>query len=290
MSGYSIRTYEDTYTVYELKEADGDAWFRIVPERGGIVTSYGTAGVERLYLDRATLLDPSANIRGGIPVLFPVSGYITDNRYEWKGTPYSMKNHGVARNHPWRVEKTGDDNGVYITLSLRANEETLASFPFDFELSFTYRLLNGTLTIEQQYSNHSAEPMPMYPGFHPYFLADRKAVRYDIDADRYYDFNDHREKPYEGEIDLDQLPESVVFLEAKEPRIGFTFEGRQVVEMTYSEAFRYVVLWSIQDKPFICVEPWMAMPDELNRKQELTYVPAGGVVQAVLAITSKSGE
>ncbi|MEK8128405.1 aldose epimerase [Paenibacillus filicis] len=288
MSSYEIRSYEDTYQVYELKELATDSWFRIVPERGGIVSSYGTAGEERLYLERDTLLDPVANIRGGIPVLFPVSGFVTNGEYEWKGQRYAIKNHGVARNHAWTVERTGDDHGVYIVLYLRANEQTLAAFPFDFELRFTYRLLDGTLTIEQEYVNHSDEAMPMYPGFHPYFLADRKEAHYRTDATVLFDFNDHLVKLYEGSVDLDKLPESVVFQNAKEPSIEVDFTGRQQVSLTYSGSFRYVVLWSIKDRPFICVEPWMAMPDEINRKQELTFVPPGQVIQAEMSIRSIS--
>ncbi|WP_235941717.1 aldose epimerase family protein [Paenibacillus puerhi] len=288
MRAYEIHEYEDTYKVYELRETATGSWFRIVPARGGIVTSYGTAGEERLYLERETLLDPEANIRGGIPVLFPFSGFVTEGSYEWNGQRYSIKNHGVARNHAWTVERTGEDRGVFIVLTLRANEQTLASFPFDFELRFTYRLLDGKLTIEQEYVNYSEEPMPMYPGFHPYFLADRKEAHYRTDADLLFDFNDHQVKPYEGSINLDELPESVVFQNAKEPVIGVTFDGRQHVEMTYSGTFRFVVLWSIKGKPFICVEPWMAMPDEINRKQELTFVPTGKSVLAELVIESTS--
>ncbi|SDC54228.1 Galactose mutarotase [Paenibacillus sp. UNCCL117] len=286
MSAYEIRTYEDTYTVYELKEPATDSWFRIVPQRGGIVTSYGTAGEERLYLERDTLLDPEANIRGGIPVLFPVSGFVTSGGYEWEGQRYAINNHGVARNYAWTVERTGTDHSAYIVVSLRANEQTLAAFPFDFELRFTYRLLEGKLTIEQDYINHSEKPMPMYPGFHPYFLADAKAVHYETDADQLFDFNDYQHKPYADVIDLDKLPESVVFQNAKDPSIRVTFKGRQHVEMTYSDAFRYVVLWSVRGKPFICVEPWMSMPDEINHKQELVFVPPGETVSAELSIRS----
>ena len=39
--------------------------------------------------------------------------------------------------------------------------------------------------------------------------------------------------------------------------------------MEYSEEFKYVYLWTEKGQDFICVEPWMAMTDELNRKEEL---------------------
>lgn len=285
MSVYEIRTYTDTYPIYELIETNTRSWFKIAPERGGIVISYGTNGEELLYLDKATFDDPNANIRGGIPVLFPISGQLTDGAYEWNGKRYTMKNHGVARTHPWQIEQTSTQDGAAITLTLKSSESTRDSYPFDFELKFTYRLKNGKLTIEQEYRNESDEAMPMYPGFHPYFAATRKAIAYETDASRYYDYNDGTEKPYEGKaIDLDRLPESVVFLNPQKREITFSPTEDRRIRMTYGDDFKYVVLWSVAGKDFVCVEPWMAKTDELNRKQELVLVPPRGTHKTFLTI------
>ncbi|MDO3679603.1 aldose epimerase [Paenibacillus ehimensis] len=289
MKPYEIRTYQDSYEIYELIEHSTRSWFKIAPERGGIVISFGANGQELLYLDKATFDDPNANIRGGIPVLFPISGQLADGSYEWNGQRYRMKNHGVARVRPWRVESTDTTDGAAITLTLASDAETRESYPFDFELRFTYRLKGGQLTIEQEYRNGSAEPMPMYPGFHPYFVADRKALAYETDATKYFDYNDGMEKSYDGRvIDLDKLPESVVFLNAQRRDITFSPAERLIVRMTYGEPFKYVVLWSVSGKGFVCVEPWMAKTDELNRKQELVEVPPGGVHQTFLTISRMS--
>ncbi|WFA18982.1 aldose epimerase [Paenibacillus mucilaginosus] len=288
MKPYDIRSYTDGYEIYEALESSTESWFKIAPERGGIVISYGTGGEELLYLDKATFYDEKANIRGGIPVLFPISGQLTEGAYTWKGQAYKMSNHGVARTSPWTVESTDTTDGASITLTLSSNEDTKGSFPFDFLLRFTYRLKEGVLTIDQEYHNLSGEEMPMYPGFHPYFAADRKAIAYETDATRYFDYNDHQEKPYEGRvIDLDQLPESVVFLDAKQREITFSPREQTVIHLTYGDEFRYVVLWSVAGKEFICVEPWMAKTDELNRGDELTLVPAGGILKTTLAIGRK---
>ncbi len=289
MKPYEIRTYQDSYEIYELIEHATRSWFKIAPERGGIVISFGVNGQELLYLDKATFDDPSANIRGGIPVLFPISGQLAEGAYEWNGQRYRMKNHGVARVSPWRVESTDTGNGAAITLTLASDAETRESYPFDFELRFTYRLKDGQLTIEQEYRNGSGEPMPMYPGFHPYFVADRKALAYETDATKYFDYNDGLEKSYDGGvIDLDKLPESVVLLNAQRRDITFSPAESLIVRMTYGEPFKYVVLWSVSGKSFVCVEPWMAKTDELNRKQELVEVPPGGVHRTFLTISRVS--
>ncbi|TVY07292.1 aldose epimerase family protein [Paenibacillus cremeus] len=286
MSNYEIKTYTDGFPIYEVIEHSTNSWFKIAPVRGGIVISYGVQGQELLYLDKETFYDPAANIRGGIPVLFPISGQLTDGKYEWNGQHYAMKNHGVARINPWEVVGTDVTDSAVITLRLASSEETRESFPFDFELLFTYRLKDGQLTIEQHYANRSDSEMPMYPGFHPYFAADRKALAYETDARKLYNYNDNSTKEYSQQvIDLDDTVESVVFLEAEKREIAFSPTAERTIRMTYGKEFQAVVLWSVVGKPFICVEPWMARTNELNRKQELVYVKPGAGLSTFLTIS-----
>jgi galactose mutarotase-like enzyme len=67
-----------TSTPIKLKSGHAEA--TIAPHRGAIVTSLRIAGRELLYLDRATFDDPSKNVRGGIPVLFPTPGKLANDR------------------------------------------------------------------------------------------------------------------------------------------------------------------------------------------------------------------
>jgi D-hexose-6-phosphate mutarotase len=72
---YILKTYkEQSLTMYKIKNIDMNSWITICPERGGIVISFGVNGQELLYLNKETLYDRNKNIRGGIPILFPISG------------------------------------------------------------------------------------------------------------------------------------------------------------------------------------------------------------------------
>ncbi|MFB9277373.1 aldose epimerase [Cohnella cellulosilytica] len=272
---HTIRTYTDGFPLYELQEIHTDSSFAICPERGGIVISCRLHGQELFYLDRETFTNPQANIRGGNPVLFPIAGQLVNGEYEWNGKTYRMKNHGVARTSAWEVAETGTGDSAYITLRLRSSEETLAAYPFEFELSFTYRLKNGVLSIEQQYRNLSREPMPMVAGFHPYFAAESKNLIYDTDAARMLDYNDNREKPFEGHLALEGMVESAALLDAGKREIAFPLRQGRSVRLSYSEQFRYVVLWSVEGKPFVCVEPWTALNEALNDKKGLLMIEPG---------------
>ncbi|MFC5528784.1 aldose epimerase [Cohnella yongneupensis] len=282
---YAINTLVDGYTLYELSDEATQSRVLVCPERGAIVISCQLHGQELFYLDRDTFLNPQANIRGGNPVLFPICGQLIDGQYEWNGSTYKMKNHGVARVNAWEVVETGTDDGAYVTLSLRNNEVTLASYPFAFELRFTYRLKDGQLSIKQHYANLSNEPMPMVAGFHPYFATHSKNLAYETDATRLLDYNDHAEKPFNGTFDLNGLVESVALLDAKQPEIAFPLndEGGRV-RLRYSEAFRYAVLWSVEGKPFVCVEPWTALNEALNDKEGLILIEPGQTLPLQMTI------
>lgn len=281
---YEINQIIDGYPIYELKESSTDSLVRICPERGGIVISCRLHGQELLYLDRETFLNPHANIRGGIPVLFPITGQLIDGQYEWAGQTYRMKNHGVARILPWEVEATNTDGSAAITLALHSNVETLAVFPFEFELRFTYRLHNGVLSIEQQYVNRSQREMPMVAGFHPYFATEGKNLAYGTDATTMLDYNDMLKKPFNGSLNLEDMVESFALLDARKPEITFPYSQGRNVRLTYSEEFRFVVLWSVEGKPFVCVEPWTALNEALNNKDGLLMVAPGEKLDLALYI------
>lgn len=285
---YQVKQYSDEqYKVYEL--TNGQSWIKVIPERGGIITGFGAQGEELLFLNKKTLYDESANIRGGNPILFPISGQLENGEYEWEGETYRMKNHGVARNHPWEVIETqASDQEASITIRLKSNQETKIEYPFDFEVLFTYRLTENQVTIDQEYTNQSSAPMPIYAGFHPYFKTSEKNLTYKSDATKYYDMNDGQIQEFTGSLDLSDKKEALFLLEANKKQIAFELPGLQkTVVMKYGQEFKYVVIWTEKGSDFICVEPWMARTYALNRKEELTLIQPGESLKTYMSIGVK---
>jgi len=282
---FHIKQVEGKYRIYELIDEATASWVKVAPERGGIIIGFGVHRKELLYLDKDTFYDETANIRGGIPILFPICGALGGGTYQWNGQSYAMKGHGFARNHPWEVISVDTDGGASITLRLRSSEETKEVYPFDFEVIYRYTLKGDTLSIHQEYMNCSEQEMPFYAGLHPYFLTAEKKLSYETDAAQYFDYNDGKMKIYEGHIDLNEFVESAMFLGAKTPSISFPLPeaGKRIV-MEYGEVFRYIVLWSVAGKEFVCVEPWMGRKDELNRKEELQLVAPGQTLRTHVSI------
>lgn len=249
---------------------------KIAPERGGIVTEFALAGRPILYLDEASLLDTGRSVRGGIPILFPICGNLPDDTYRIGGTPYRLKQHGLARLLPWRVVAASTTDAAALTLALTSDDQTFAAYPFDFEVRFTYTLAGGRLTIAQEYHNRSATAMPMAAGFHPYFVcSDKRALTFEIPATHYRDQVSGEAREFHG-FPFEEPVVDWIFTDVHGQKASVTnpADGYRL-QLEYDPVFRCLVFWTLSDKDFYCLEPWMAPRNALNTGQDLVQVEPG---------------
>ena len=66
------------YPHWEYSNPEFDSLIRVVPERGGLITEWLSEGKELLYFDFERFLDKDKSIRGGIPILFPICGDLSE--------------------------------------------------------------------------------------------------------------------------------------------------------------------------------------------------------------------
>ncbi|WP_123054565.1 aldose epimerase [Clostridium sp. JN-1] len=272
---FKVKEFDDKFKMYRLEDDKNNSWVNICPERGGIVTSFGVNGKEILYLNKDTFYDKSKNVRGGIPVLFPLCGQLPAQKYSLNGKEYSMKNHGLARINSWKVADENTEDCASIKVAFKSNEDTLKSYPFEFELQFEYILKGNKLTINQQYINNSDAKMPMSAGFHPYFYAkDKKQITYDVNATKYFDNEDSKLKKYPSEgIDLSNTKELDLLLDHKGNSMSFSMKDlKRKISFDYSDQFKYIVLWSTPGSKYICVEPWTSKIGALASGEDLLEV------------------
>ena len=239
----------------------------LVPSRGGIATRLFAKGREILSLDAATLADPSKNVRGGVPVLFPSPGKL-------EAGPYAMKQHGFARDLPWAVAESGHGHA---TLTLDATDETRRLYPFEFRLTFTYVLERSSLLIRQAYENRGTEEMPFAAGFHPYLLvpdAEKAGTTITTAATRAFDNVTKTDVPFTG-FDLTR-PEVDLHLEDHgSTRSVLTRPGGRAVEITCSGEFTHWVVWTLAGRDFVCLEPWTAPADALHTGEGVLTLSPG---------------
>jgi len=271
---FAIAVKQEQYRIYILSDQTSLARLEIVPERGGIVTRWAIQGQEILYLDQERFQDPSLSVRGGIPILFPICGNLPNNQYTHNEKSYTLQQHGFAREMLWEVIDQNTDSGASLTLRLTSTSVTKKLYPFDFEVDFTYQLQGNYLSIKQRYTNLSDEKMPFSTGLHPYFwVKDKSQLSFDIPANILQDHTTLEIKPFNGTFDLSQPEIDAAFKQVNRQSASFSDRQRPLtLNLEYSDLYGTLVFWTLQNKDYICLEPWTAPRNALNTGESLIYL------------------
>jgi galactose mutarotase-like enzyme len=285
---FTAQRSEGALPTVELVDTSGPSRAVVAPGRGGMVTRFTVAGREVLYLDEKTLLDPSANVRGGNPVLFPSPGKLTGDAWARDDKHGSMKQHGFARNLPWEVVGLGIEGRAEVTLRLRSNEATLAQYPWAFTAEITYAVQGRALRIEVKVANEGAEPMPFGAGFHPYFLVpqEKKAeARIETHATQVFDNVTKRRGPFAG-FDLTAPEVDLHLVDHGSTEASLAVKGGPTVRLRGSAEFTHWVVWTLRGRDFVCLEPWTCPGDALNTGDRLMVLPAGAARSVEVEISA----
>ena len=285
---YKVSSEQKQYNTYTLSDDSSGSQIEVVPERGGIVTSWKINGQEVFYLDTERFTHPDLSVRGGNPILFPLCGNLPDNTYNVDGKDYQIKQHGFARELPWTATAQNNDGAASVTVELSSNAETKAVYPFDFHLAFTYSLQGNTLEIRQEYKNLSATPMPFSSGFHPYFLCgDKNQIEANIPSVSYQDNRTKENFAFDGKFDFDQDEIDAVFGKLSDRSTSIIDNSRNLkIAIDYDDFYTYLVFWTVKGKDFYCLEPWSATRNSLNTKEYLTVLAPNASCTAVVKITA----
>jgi galactose mutarotase-like enzyme len=260
-----------------LADEQAESRVELAPARGALVTSFSVGGRELLYLDRATLADPSKNVRGGNPVLFPSPGRLTGDAFMINGRAGALKQHGFARALPWRPGAVEDTKNASVTLTLSSSELTRAQYPFDFVFELRFSLRGTCLTLGLRVHNPGEVPLPFAVGFHPYFaIADKARARIDTRATRIFDNVTKSLAPFHG-FDLTAPELDVYLLDHGSCASALRFADGTRIDVRASAEFTRWVVWTVAGKDYVCLEPWSAPPDALNTGEGLLQLAPGAV-------------
>jgi galactose mutarotase-like enzyme len=275
---YEVIQTDDPLETHLLLDHEAKARVVVAPPRGGMVTRFVANDTSVLYLDPDTLRDPTKNVRGGIPVLFPIAGRLPDDKYTVDGTTYTMKQHGFARNMPWAIVDQATDGGARLGLALAANAMTRAQYPFEFRLAITYVLNDGRLTVATRVHNLGDRGLPISPGLHPYFqLADhaKAAARVESDATQAWDNRAGAVVTLRAPIDLAADVVDLHLLDHWPRTVRLTRPGDRDLELSLGVPDRVLVVWTERGRDFVCVEPWTARAGALADGSAVVVPPGG---------------
>ncbi len=246
-----------------------------VPAKGGSACSLqfliNNHWQELLYCHDNYWDDDYDDLIGGWPFIFPICARIARNQeygaYLYDGAIYHLPIHGFAPYLAWQVNKVQENS---IELQLTDSKGTYKQYPFHFKVILKYTLFENELICEQQYFNCDNKVMPYYAGFHPYFsVADKGNTFLTFNAEKRFRYN----KDFTDLIGTQALPKIPVCL--ADPAINeslYLLTTDKSVQLKFGDQFKlqlqtdfdYLQLYHMPEKPFFCVEPWMAFPNAMN--------------------------
>ena len=245
---------ESPYPHWEFSDPASGDLLRLVPERGGLISGWRCAGQELLYLDLERFLDPAQSVRGGVPVLFPITGGLPGNQLTLPQGVFKLGQHGFARQLPWQLEALDDGRGVKLQLADTA--ATLEAYPFRFLLTMEVRLAAGALEISTSVENRGSEPMPFSFGLHPYFnLSGLDTVH--VEGLPEQCLNHLTMESASTAEQMERLSSGIDLLVRPTGPVRLVDEAAQTtLELQLSHPFDLVVLWTEPPRPMLCLEPW----------------------------------
>ncbi len=253
---------------------------RIAPNRGGMATAFDVGKRSIFFLDRESFDDPTKNVRGGNPVLFPTPGKLENDKWVYGSLSGALKQHGFARNLPWQVAEQRQDT---VKLLLESSDATRGAYPWDFGLTLAYSVSEGALHILAEIENRSKTVMPFGLGFHPYFaIAQKETFALETAATRVFDNVTKRTGPFakealvlgDREVDLHLLDHG---------SMSVTFQCDNAPITIESDLMKTWVVWTLPDRDFVCVEPWTCPGNALNTSAALWELEPQGVGRITLA-------
>lgn len=273
---------ENEYLRVEAKEIGGE-----------LQSIYGKKeGVEYLWQG-----DP-AYWTGRAYHLFPIIGRLHEGKYEVYGETYEMAPHGLVRKRPLEAKQIAEDE---MSFALVSDESTLEAYPFPFVYTVHYRLTGKKLVQTISVENRGDRAMYFAIGGHPGFnipfdggVFEDYGVRFPCAGKvRQCTFTQNilmsgekKEYPLTDKtlpLSHDLFGLDAVVLEGTGGKAIISKKGgKHSVCVEYPD-MPYLGVWHKpqSDAPYVCLEPWSALPardgvkEDFSKKSDMTKLEAG---------------
>ena len=250
--------------------------------------------------------DPSV-WAGRAPLLFPIVGALAGGHYRLGSARYPLPRHGFARIRRFEVV---DATAGTATLRLKADEATLAVYPFRFELDVRFALDGATLSVTTLIRNLGDDGMPASVGYHPGFRWPLPFGR--PRSSHFIDFAMDEPDPVRqlnsaGLLTPERHPtpvsqrrlvledalfeqDVIIFDQIRSRHVTYGADDGPRIRVSYPDA-PYLGIWTKPQAPFICIEPWHGVADpegftgDFNTKPGVFTVAAGTAASTQMTMT-----
>jgi galactose mutarotase-like enzyme len=213
------------------------------------------------------------------PVLFPSIGNIKSNKITYKGEEFSMPKHGIIRNN--KHLNVHQISASKCTFTLMSSQLTKEQYPFDFSFTIIYELTSKGLQMTYEIVNEDVVPIIFSCGGHTAYACpiDRNTKLSDYIIEfpnttllhsltlgdsglltkqlRTFELQQNQLELSEILFNEDALVFANINFEWVRLRKKKQTKGIKVVFKNYPN----LALWSKPGADYICIEPWLGLPD-----------------------------
>jgi len=214
------------------------------------------------------------------PILFPIVGTLKNNTYTIDKKEYQLTRHGFARDMEFQLLEKTNNSAVF---SLESNTETLKIYPFHFELQLIYSIENTTLNIEYVVINKGETKMPFSIGAHPAIALPQNFENYafEFEKEETLKFNLLENDLISNKTSILETVKNIVplnyILFENDALVFKTLESNSLTILENSkpyvkvdfEDFPSLGIWTKNQAPFICIEPWFGYSDTAENSGDL---------------------
>ena len=259
---------------------------------GGELLSFKLDGIEKIHQGE-DVRDDNGKVywKRHAPVLFPIVGKLKRNQTIINGRTFEIPQHGFARDMEFEPVTKLDNFHSYV---LKSNKYTLARYPFDFELTNTYRQEGNKLIFIYKVINTGVTNMPFGRGGHPAFKIDPDDLKR---ANYYLEFAEEEDRAHflylvDGLVGTEYAKNKLVNnriillddhtfdndaliikgIQNKKISLKNSRTRKTVLKIDF-EGWPYLGIWSQPGAPFICLEPWQSTADRIHSSNVFVQKP-----------------
>ena len=222
------------------------------------------------------------------PILFPAIGKIKEDKIVFEGKEFTMPKHGIIRNNEDLSFKQNQISKC--TFSLTSSEKTQQQYPFKFSFSVEFEIIEQRLIMTYNIENRDAIPMYFTCGGH---------TAYACPLNEHTSLSDYliefpsQETLYSSVIGISGLlthhkrkiencdnrlhlsntlfdEDALIFSNVKYDWIRLRKKNNKKGIIVRFTGYPHLALWSKPYADFICVEPWLGLPDFEDESIDIT--------------------
>ncbi len=232
------------------------------------------SGIEYLWQGDPSIWD------GQSPLLFPIIGQLLDGRFLYDEKEFFLPKHGFARKSLFNILSI---DGTCVVFSLVSNKDTLAVYPFTFELIVEFKLQNKGIRVTHKVINTDNTDIYFSIGAHPGF---------NCEMGDYLEFSENEilftERINENAIIIDERfplldDENIIEITPdifiKDALFLSGYKSAQITLKSprHSRELRFnfgrapfLGIWAKPAAPYVCIEPWYGINDNYHKKNDIS--------------------